>query len=75
MKPFKLSDDVLRQLAEQAKLSHKIDDVESLLTLGYLYQRLLLIFQVDDTLSLFDVKESIDEIKQQIINIIKTIQL
>lgn len=75
MKNFKLNEPVLRQLAEQAKLTQSLEDVEGVLTLNYLASRLLLAYQMNETYKGIDNSDAIDNLKKDIVELIKNLEL
>lgn len=75
MDKFKLNETALRQLAESAKLTQPLEEVEGVLTLNYLASRLLVAYQMEDTYKGIDKEQSIDILKKQIVELIKSIEL
>lgn len=75
MKKFKLNDANLRQMAENAKLTQPLEEVENVLTLNYLCGRLLLAYQLDVTYKDISDGNPVAELKKQIVELIKEIEL
>lgn len=70
---FKLNDKTLRALAENSKLQQPLEDVEMVLTLNYLANRLLLAYQLEETFENITDGSPIQELKDEIVELIKSL--
>lgn len=70
---FKLNEKTLRALAENSKLNQPLEDVEMVLTLNYLSNRLLLAYQLEETFENITDGSPIQELKNEIVELIKSL--